>query len=212
MNCIETKLRKFVADRIPSDSAHDLGHIERVAANAKRYAIAEGANLYIVIPAAWLHDCVTVPKGSPDRAFASRMAAAEASKFLLSINYDEALVEPISHAIAAHSYSANIEATTLEAKIVQDADRIDALGAIGISRCLLVGGSINRALYSVADPFCDSREPDDEKFCIDHFFKKLFNIADTLQTNAARLDAKKRVKFMKLYLAELNAEISTPAG
>ena len=208
MSYNEAKLREFILDSVSSDSAHDLGHIERVVQNAKRYAAMEHANLDIVIPAAWLHDCVTISKGSPDRACASTMAAVKARDFLLSINYDKSLVEQIGHAIEAHSYSANIEATTTEAKIVQDADRIDALGAIGISRCLLIGGSLNRTLYSTVDPFCGDRTPDDENFCIDHFFKKLFSIADTLQTNAAKIDAVKRVKFMKIYLAELNAEIT----
>lgn len=209
MSYDEAKLKEFTLDCVSRDSAHDLGHIERVVQNAKRYAAMEHANLNVVVPAAWLHDCVTISKGSPDRAYASTMAAVRARDFLISINYDKFLVEQIAHAIEAHSYSANIEATRIEAKIVQDADRIDALGAIGISRCLLVGGSLNRTLYSTEDPFCGDRTPDDENFCIDHFFKKLFGIADTLQTDAAKIDAVKRVKFMKIYLAELNGEITS---
>jgi len=192
----EVKLREFVVDRTPSDSAHDIAHIERVVRNAKQYATMELANLDVVVPAAWLHDCVTVPKNSPDRAYASTMAADEAENFLLSINYDKALVELIRHAIESHSYSADIETNSLEAMLVQDADRIDALGAVGVSRCLLVGGSLNRALYSVEDPFCEDRESDDERFCIDHFFRKLFSIADTLKTEAGKVDAQKPVEFM----------------
>jgi uncharacterized protein len=209
MSINEGIFQEFILDSVSPDSAHDLGHIERVVQNAKRYAAIEHANLDIVIPAAWLHDCVKISKDSPDRAYASTRAAVKARKFLLSINYHKSLVEQIGHAIEAHSYSANIEATTIEARIVQDADRIDALGAIGISRCLLVGGSLNRTLYSTVDPFCSERTPDDENFCIDHFFRKLFRIADTLQTDAAKIDAVKRVKFMKIYLAELNVEISS---
>lgn len=210
MEKIEARLKAFIQEAIladSTDSAHDLAHTERVVQNAKRYARAEGADLKVVVPAAWLHDCVSVPKSSPDRSRASSMAADEAKKFLLSINYDSALIDSIVHAVEAHSYSANIEASTLEARIVQDADRIDALGAVGIARCLLVGGSLNRTLYSMTDPFCEDREPDDEKFCIDHFFNKLFKIADTLQTGAAKIDAEKRVKFMKTYLKELKAEL-----
>ena len=203
------EFREYLAGRASSDSAHDISHIERVVNNARKYATIEQANLEVVIPAAWLHDCVTVPKSSPDRAYASTLAAAEAGKFLLSINCDEDVIEQVIHTIESHSYSANIQPRTLEAKIVQDADRIDALGAIGISRCLLVGGSLNRSLYSQIDPFCGNREPDDEKYCIDHFIRKLFNIAGTLHTETARIDAKKRVKFMKAYLAELNAEINS---
>ena len=205
----ELEFREYLVSRASSDSAHDISHIERVVQNARKYAVVEQANPEVVIPAAWLHDCVTVPKNSPDRAYASILAATEASKFLLSINCDKGILEQIIHAIESHSYSANIQPRTLEAKIVQDADRIDALGAIGISRCLLVGGSLNRSLYSQIDPFCGNREPEDEKYCIDHFFRKLFNIAETLHTEAARADAEKRVKFMKIYLTELSIEINS---
>lgn len=191
-----------------SDPAHDISHVERVVKNARKYAIEENANLSIVIPAAWFHDCVTISKDSPDRYRASTLAAYKAGEYLISQGYNADLVNNICHAIEAHSYSANIKATTLEAKIVQDADRIDALGAIGISRCLLVGGSLNRTLYSSEDPFCNDRKPNDKEFCIDHFFEKLFAITQTLQTNAAKEEARKRAAFMKLYLSELNDEIA----
>lgn len=203
----EEKLRKFALSAASADPAHDISHIERVVKNAKKYALQEKANPDIAIPAAWLHDCVTVAKDSDLRAKASGLAATKAGEFLSSINYTPKLVSSICHAIEAHSYSANIEATTLEAEVVQDADRIDALGAIGISRCLLVGGSLNRRLYCSDDPFCDGRTADDSEFCIDHFYTKLFSIADTLKTNSAKQEAKQRVAFMKLYLNELNIEV-----
>ena len=105
------------------------------------------------------------------------------------------------------SPSAAIPARTLEAQVVQDADRIDGLGAIGISRCLLVGGVLQRPLYSADDPFCDEREPDDQAFCVDHFYRKLFRVAETLHTAAARSEAAERVAFMRTYLAQLGREM-----
>ena len=194
-----------------ADSAHDIAHIERVVANAKRYAQQEQADLNIILPAAWLHDIISVPKDSPLRSQASRLAAEEARKILQSIPnapFSEDQINRIAHAIEAHSFSANIKPQTLEAKIVQDADRMDSLGAIGISRCLLVGGALGRSLYYSEDPFCQDRTPDDQKATIDHFYTKLFRIAETLQTNSAKQDAKNRVSFMKQYLNQLKEEIS----
>jgi uncharacterized protein len=207
----ETQLESFIASRLAPDPAHDLAHVRRVVENARHLAAREGADLAIVMPAAWLHDCVSLPKNHPDRHLASRQAAAMATDFLRAQGIDERLLSAIGHAIEAHSFSAGIAPTTLEAKIVQDADRLDALGAIGIARCLLTGGSIQRPLYSVDDPFCDEREPDDSRFCIDHFYRKLFAIAQTLHTDAARREAEGRVAYMRQFLAQLGHEIGESA-
>ena len=113
------------------DAAHDLAHIERVVRNAQALAATEGARLEVVLPAAWLHDCVTVPKDSPQRAAASRRAAAQAVVWLCEWGWPEVLRPEIAHAIEAHSFTAGITPTTIEAKVVQDADRLDALGGGG---------------------------------------------------------------------------------
>ena len=79
----ESLFANFIAAQLPEgDPAHDLAHVHRVVANARMLAAAEGADLSVVLPAAWLHDCVAVPKDSPDRARASRLAAAEAVRLL----------------------------------------------------------------------------------------------------------------------------------
>jgi uncharacterized protein len=108
-----------------ADVAHDLEHTRRVVQNARRLAAAEGADLMIVLPAAWLHDCVVVPKDSPQRSLASQMAAQSAGAWLHAAGYPAALIPPIQHAIAAHSFSAGIAPQTREAHVVQDADRLD---------------------------------------------------------------------------------------
>jgi len=207
----ESQLESFIASRLAPDPAHDLAHVRRVVENARHLATLEGADPAIVMPAAWLHDCVSLPKNHPDRHLASRQAAAMAIDFLRAQGTDERLLAAIGHAIEAHSFSAGIVPTTLEAKIVQDADRLDALGAIGIARCLLTGGAIQRPLYAPEDPFCDTREPDDTRFCIDHFYRKLFAIAKTLHTDAARREAEGRVRFMRQFLAQLGHEIGESA-
>jgi uncharacterized protein len=195
-----------------ADPAHDLLHLERVVATAKRIAAAEGADLRVVLPAAWLHDYVVVPKDDPRRTQASRLAAVEACAYLKEIGYaaalaDPALLDAIGHAIEAHSFSANIAPQTLEAKVVQDADRLDGIGAIGIARCFACAGVMNRPFYSPTDPFCTTREPDDALFTIDHFYAKLFKTAASMQTAAGRKEAEKRVEVMRRYLKELGEEI-----
>jgi len=203
----ESRLEAFIASRLAADPAHDLSHVRRVVDSARRIAIAERADLAIVLPAAWLHDCVSLPKNHPERHLASRQAAAMACDFLRSEGTPAERLPAIAHAVEAHSFSAGITPTTLEAKIVQDADRLDALGAVGLARCLLTGGAIGRPLYAPHDPFCHTREADDTHYCIDHFYRKLFAIAQTLHTDAARQEAAGRVDFMRQFLAQLGHEI-----
>ncbi|WP_372368091.1 HD domain-containing protein [Candidatus Uabimicrobium sp. HlEnr_7] len=198
---------EYLLKNMSMDSAHDLAHIRRVVNNAKRIADEEKANLEVIIPAAWLHDCVVVPKDSPDRNKASVMAAKEAGRFLKEIEYPHSDLSVIEHAIAAHSFSANITAETLEAKIVQDADRIDALGAIGTVRCLVTGVALQLDLYSSNDPFCQTREANDRKYTIDHFYCKLLKLHEQMNTETGRKMAKKRSDFMKIFLAQLESEI-----
>ena len=204
----ETKFAAWLATLDGGDAAHDMTHIMRVVTNAKRIAAETEADLAVVIPAAWLHDCVSVPKDSPLRSQASRLAAVEAAAFLAEAGYDGALIPAIGHAIEAHSFSAEIPPTTLEAQVVQDADRLDAIGAIGIARCLQTGTAMGRALYNSAEPFPITREPDDNVSTIDHFYTKLLKLAGTMQTEAGRQEAERRTVFMQRYLDQLSAEIS----
>jgi len=190
-----------------ADSAHDIAHIERVVKNAERLLQTEEADQEIVIAAAWLHDCVILPKNHPDRKKASTLAAEKAVRFLKENTFPKEKIDPVAHAIKAHSYSAGIIPQTAEARIVQDADRLDALGAIGIARCFLVGGALNRALYHPADPFCIEREPDDTEWNVDHFYEKLLKLPDTMNTYSAKNEALRRANYMKAYLEQLREEI-----
>jgi uncharacterized protein len=189
------------------DPSHDMLHFQRVVKIAKEICKREGGNFEIVVPAAWLHDFVIVSKDSPLRHHASLMASEKAIEFLRLIDYPEKFHCEIAHAIHAHSFSANIETKTLEAKIIQDADRLDALGAIGIARCFATAGLLKRAFYNLDDPFCKTRAPDDSKFTIDHFFKKLFKISETLKTKAGIEEGQKRIEVMKVYLSSFQLEI-----
>lgn len=188
------------------DVAHDLEHVRRVVRNAQALAAAEGARLEVVWPAAWLHDCVTVPKDSPLRAQASRLAADQAVKWLRSWGCPEALLPEIAHAIEAHSFSAGIAPRTPEARVLQDADRLEAIGAIGLARCLMLGGAMGRPLYAPEDPFCESRRPDDSVSAVDHFYAKLLKLEATMQTASGRREARQRTGFLREFLAQLRRE------
>jgi uncharacterized protein len=204
----ETRFEKFVAKVSQADAAHDLAHVYRVVANAERLAALEHARLEIVLPAAWLHDCRVLPKGTPLRHTASALAARAAGDFLRDRGYTAELIPAIEHAIEAPSFSARVTPRTREAMVVQDADRLDALGAIGIARCLTLGGAMGRALYDPHELFPETRTPDDADNVLDHFYLKLLRLADTMTTTAGRAEARRRTAFMHEYLRQLGQEIS----
>jgi uncharacterized protein len=189
------------------DPSHDIFHVLRVVESARVIATAENADLNIVIPAAYLHDIVFVGKKDPRRSIASQLSAKKAISILEELGYPSSCLNEISHAIEAHSFSSGIAARTLEAKVVQDADRLDGLGAIGVARCFGLSGLIRRPFYNFEDPFCDSRSPNDQTNSLDHFFIKLLKTAGALHTPTARAEGLKRLQFMKVFLAQLKKEI-----
>ncbi len=204
---LQTLCLDYLSDVMAADPAHDISHVQRVVQNTLRLTQTENGEAAVTVPAAWLHDCVSVAKDSPLRKQASRFAAREAVRFLESVNYSPDLLPAIFHAIEAHSFSANIETETLEARIVQDADRLEAIGAIGIIRCFLTGGSIGTPLYDPADPFSENRAPDDRRYTLDHFYCKLLGLAETMKTEAGRAEAIKRTNYMLAFLKQLGSEI-----
>ncbi|HHF3120284.1 TPA: HD domain-containing protein [Vibrio diabolicus] len=205
---IESQFLEFMQQEMQVDAAHDISHVQRVVNTAKKLAVEEGADLSIVLPAAYLHDCFTYPKDHPNRKQSSIIAAKKAVAFLESIDYPRQYHDAIAHAIEAHSFSANIRPNTLEAKVVQDADRLDALGAIGITRCIQVSTEFDAQLYDNKDIFAQQRELDDKQFTLDHFQTKLFKIAETMNTESARREAQKRKAFMQAYIEQLHDEVT----
>lgn len=189
------------------DPAHDLSHVKIVVSIAKKLSKEENAIEEIVIPAAWLHDLVNLPKDHPDRKRASALAADEASKYLRTVEYPEKYLEGIHHAICAHSFSAGITPVTIEAKIVQDADRLDALGAIGLARLFSINTQLGRVFYDHEDPFAQKRSLDDKLYGMDHIFIKLEKISQSMNTNSASIEAKRRFNFIQDFLDELKKEI-----
>jgi uncharacterized protein len=203
----ETQFAQFIQREAPADAAHDLEHIRRVVANARVLAAQEQADLAVVLPAAWLHDCVSIAKDSPLRAQASTLAGRAAVEFLQNIGYPAQHLPAIQHAIEAHSFSANITPQTREAQVVQDADRLDSLGAIGLARCLILSGAMGRRLYDPIEPFPAARPLDEQRNAIDHFYAKLFQLADRMTTAAGRAAAAQRTAFLHAFADQLRDEI-----
>ena len=191
------------------DGAHDIAHVARVFANAMRIHASEGGNADIIAASVLLHDCVAVEKSSPHRSHASRMAAEKACGILAELDWDNDAIGDVAHAILTHSFSAGIEPETLEARILQDADRLDAIGMIGVARLFYTGGRMGSSLYDPADPKAERRPLDDRAFALEHFPAKLFKLADGFQTATGRHLAEERhrrlVIFYDLMLEEIGA-------
>lgn len=203
----ELALRAFLArEGNGTDPAHDGGHVERVVRSALLLAEAEGANPDVVWVAAWLHDCVHVPKNSPDRSRASGLCASAAREFLLGVEWPGIDVDGVFHAIEAHSFTAAIEPRTMEARVVQDADRLDALGAHGLARNLMLAGSWNAGLAHPTDPWAEHRPLDDRAWAVDHFFAKLLKLPAMMTTKAGVIEAHRRAEVLKQFVRELARE------
>src|SRR5260221_6434991 len=139
-----------------SDGSHDLGHFQRVWKVARYINQEEGepADPSILLAAAYFHDLVSLPKNHPQRATSSRLSA-ERTVLLLEKDFPDfprEKIEGVRHAIHAHSFSAGVKPLTPEAGILQDADRMEAVGAIGIVRVFYMAGEFGLRLFYGSDP------------------------------------------------------------
>jgi uncharacterized protein len=182
------------------DGSHDIAHILRVFRNAMRIHQVEGGDGKVLTAAVLLHDCVAVEKNSPQRTEASRLAAEKATGILDGLGWSGRDIAAVAHAVTAHSFSAGIAPETLEAKILQDADRLDAIGMVGAARCFYIAGRMGSGLYDPLDPLAEHRALDDKAFAIDHFAVKLFKLADGFQTATGRMLAQERHVRLKTVL------------
>jgi uncharacterized protein len=189
------------------DAGHDVHHARRVRDNAMRIADREGGDRAVLIAAAYLHDLVSPPKDSPDRKRASALSAEAAAPVLRELGFDEGRVAAACHAIHAHSFSAGVEPTTVEAKVLQDADRLEALGAIGVARTFYTAGLMASAMFDADDPFAVRRPLDDRRYALDHFAAKLMKLPATMQTAAGRDLAEGRLAVMHAFLGAIAEEL-----
>jgi uncharacterized protein len=200
-------LKNEVYDLMINDSAHDFEHVMRVFKNAQNICKKENANEKLVLSAVLLHDIISYQKSDKRSKLSSIKSAEESKKILKKYNFTKEEIQIVSDAIRDHSFSRNKIPATIEGKILQDADRLDAIGAIGIARVFAVGGSEKRPFYNIKDPFCKNREPDDKIWTLDHFYRKLLKLESLMNTKSGKIEAKKRTKILKDFLNELKKEI-----
>ncbi|WP_312081399.1 phosphohydrolase, partial [Pantoea septica] len=168
----------FQINWVHDDKAHDIAHLRRVWMSAQRIMAGSDASPLVVLTACYFHDVVNLPKNHPERHLASTYAAEETARILTQDfpDFPDALIPAVAHAVKAHSFSAAIAPETLEAKIVQDADRLESLGAIGLARVFYTAGALNRPLFDNEDPLGKMRELNDVNWTLDHFQKKLLRL------------------------------------
>lgn len=190
------KAQEYIKETFLNDgTGHDYYHIERVVINARKILQTEQADSFIAELAAWLHDL-------GDHKLHNGIDKSEEliSAFLKSLAVEQSIIDRIIEIVSQVSFSKGNKPSSIEAEIVQDADRLDAIGAIGIARCFAYGGSKNRILYS-------PDEKEKENSSVQHFYDKLFKLKDMMNTESAKLIAAKRHSFMEEYIAEFYREV-----
>ena len=188
---IMQEIKKFARKHSDDSFDHGWPHVIRVLHIAEKLAKIEKANIYIVRTSALLHDIGRLYEKEQNENHAL-ISAKMARDLLDSLNVCENCVEEVTHAIKAHSFSLGIKPKTIEAKVLSDADKLDAMGAVGIIRAIMFNVKNNR---------------DVEKM-IQHFFDKLLTLKDLMNTESARKLAEDRHNFMIAFIKRLNAELS----
>jgi uncharacterized protein len=203
----------------PIDAGHDFSHVLRVAEGTARIFSEElklkenrppmPAELDACFVSALLHDCVPVAKNSPLRKESSKLSSIKAGEWLRELKWDEMQIRGIEEAILDHSFSAGRTPQTTLAKSLQDADRLEAVGALGLYRTIATGVSMGAQLIDANDPWAENRELNDKQYSVDHFFTKLLHLHKTFQTDAAKSEAKARTEFLEQFLSQLKHEIGS---
>jgi len=199
-------LRAAVVGVLDDDPGHDLEHCLRVAGWAMHCA-EEGVDPRECVAAALLHDLVNLPKDHPERAAASERSAAEARAILPKYGFDESAVERIARAVEDHSFSRGATPRDPLGDAIQDADRLEALGALGLMRTISTGTRMGARYFHARDPWAEGRPLDDRRYSVDHFFTKLLGLPDTLRTPTGRAEARRRADFLEGFLRQLEGEL-----
>ena len=193
-------------DAAAPDPTHDAAHALRVAGWTLRLA-GPALDPREAIAAALLHDAVNPSKDSPERGEASARSADVARARLPALGFDPDAVARIADAIRDHSFSRGAMPATLLGRALQDADRLEALGALGLLRCVATGVRLGGAWFDADDPWARRRPLDDRRFSVDHFFTKLLSLPATMHTPEGRAEAERRAGFLQAFLDQLAGEL-----
>lgn len=206
---LRNKLIKIAKEKYNSDDpSHDFNHVLRVLSNAENITQEENADMDILLPAVLFHDVINYPKHSPKAKNASDESAELAKEILNGISdYPRDKIPKVIHAISVCSFSKGIIPTELEAKILQDADGLEATGAISIMRTFSSTGQMKRPFYDLDNPFCKNRKPNSQKYALDLFYERLLKIKQRCHTKRAREIAERRSRFLLEFLKEFEIEL-----
>lgn len=206
---LQNELIEITRQRIPdNDPSHDIHHTLRVLANALSIAGAEKADLDVVVPAALFHDVITYPKNDPRSASAQEESAEVARQILKDIkDYPREKIEFVMEAIRLCSFSKGIVPERLESKILQDADGLEATGAISIMRTYASTGQMARPFYHPEDPFAENRDVDAKSYALDLFYARLLKVEGRMHTQTAKRIAHRRTAFLQQFLDEFKLEL-----
>lgn len=201
----------LIAHHNTDDASHDIGHFERVWKTARYINMQEGcpADDLVLLAAAYFHDWVSYPKNHPQRSESSRLCAERTGELLAKDfpGFPPEKIAAVQHAIHAHSYSAQVTPLTPEAQILQDADRMEALGAIGLARTFYVAGRMGSQLFEARDPLAENRSPDDTRYALDHFKTKLLRLPALMNTTTGQKLAQERADYLQEFLQKIHVEI-----
>jgi uncharacterized protein len=198
----------------PGELAHDRYHIERVYRWSLRLAGQAGADQELCGAAALVHDLALVPKDSPDRALGGERSAQLAGAVLTQAGYLAEECRQITDAVRTSSWSRRLPPAGPVGVVLQDADRLDAIGALGLMRNLACAQRMSRRdspgrFYDPDDPFGDAARPlDDRRNAVDHCFAKLLGLAGGMHLPAAKAEAATRHAVMLAFLDALRAELA----
>lgn len=194
LNQVQQYIRRTFLDE---GTGHDYFHIERVVTNAKKIVAEENADEFLVELAAWVHDI-------GDYKLHDGVDKAEEliTAYLQSIDVTQDIILKVNEIVSQVSFSKGNKPTSIEAEIVQDADRLDAIGAVGIARCFAYGGSKGTLLYNPEDQTKDASS-------IQHFYDKLFRLKDLMHTKTAKKIAEERHQYMENFIQQFQREVNT---
>ncbi len=195
------------------DLAHDHLHVSRVYKWAMKLALEAKADPELTGAAALVHDLVNIPKEHRDRPLGSERSAEASRGLLANAGYSPNEVSIIVEAVRTTSWSRGLKPTSNIGRVLQDADRLDAIGAIGIARTFACAQAMSSRgqpsrFYNPQDPVArTNRLLNDAKQPVDHFYAKLLKLADTMHTETAKAEAKKRHQSMLEFLSDLEREL-----
>lgn len=192
---------------LKNDISHDIRHARRVLANAEAIGRAEKADVDVLVPAALFHDIIVSPKNSPKAKNDAYDSAVLAGRLLKKFGYSDEKIGEVQYAIANCSFSKGVVPDTLEAKILQDADRLESTGAISIMRTFGSAGSMGRPFYDEKDVFARSRKLDARRYTLDFFYVRLMRVKDRMHTKMGKAIAKRRTRFLYEFVNELKKEL-----